>query len=494
MGYGLLLAYANNDQATFDKFLRYVLATSNNYGCSAYGNSTCYASAQFMMPWVVDESGKPFMYQSGPGAASYYSNGSATDSDIQIAWAIELAAQKVTAGKWTDSTFATTKGTLSYKEVFLEMASEIRLTDVDMNSLRYIPGNQWGVAGSQVLYPGYFTPQAFVALDQAPVPDVSSSCPPFVDHQPINSLKLIFKNNVSKSTSIDYMGGNGTVQVDANFIPKPGVPNGYVVPAVATATAVFSSTNPYYANATIQATFYDEFGQPTMKSDYYIEYNNNVWTVTDKGSTKESSYCQSTAGNSVFICMSAPDIKRVDYSFATVMTNSLQAVQTFQIHYDTGLMPNVLHYDGKNYDEWSESFAYDACRFPLWTSSYVQNNPNAALSPALKATLDSLLGVKGVALFVKQGTLPSGGVDAIKQTAVGNWDVQSVALNAPVVAAANLLKHDILFAELSPGVFAYDITKNQPKVTDPIGDSGPYFNAVMVLLSRAIMENGFASP
>jgi len=494
MGYGLLLAYANNDQATFDKFLRYVLSISDNYGCSAYGNNTCYATAPFMMPWIINQDGKPFLFQASPGAAAYYSNGSATDADIQIAWAIYMANLKVSKGSWKSTTFETFKGILTYPQIFQEITLAVRLNDIDMTNLRYVPGNQWGAGGTQVLYPGYFTPQAFVALDTLSAPDVSSKCPAFPDHDPINSLCLIFKNNVYKAVSIDYLGGNGTVKVDGNFIPKPDAPNGYTVSAITTATAIFSSSNQYYANATIQATYYDEKGAPTIKSDYYIEYNNAKWTVKDKGSTKESSYCQSSTGNSVFVCMTPSDASKVDYKFSTVMTNSLDAIQNFQTHYDTGLMPNVLHYDGKNYDEWSESFAYDACRFPLWVSDFLQNNPADPMTPTFTKFLTDLLGTKGVATFVKNGTLPSNGIDAIKQTAIGSWDNPSPPLNSPIVAAADILKNQQLYNELSPSLFKYDITKLQPSPSDPQGDSTPYYNAVMVLLTRAIMENRFGNP
>lgn len=471
MGYGLLLSYANNDQTNFDKFLRYVLAVANNYGCSAYGNNTCYASAPFMMPWIVNEEGKPFWYEPSPGAQSYYSNGSATDADIQIAWALYLAQEKVKAGKWKASTFNTIKGTWNYQQIFDEMALEIRLADIDLTSLRYVPGNQWGAAGQKVLYPGYMTPEAFTALDSVPPPNISSACPPLASHEPPNSLYLVFKNNVAKAISIDYLGGNGTVKVDGNFIPKPGVPNGYTVPAVTTATATFSSDNEYYANATIQATYYDAQGRPTMKSNYYIEYNNSIWTVTDKGSTKESSYCSSPDENMVFVCLTAPDINQVEYAFSTVMTNSLKAIENFQSNHK-GLMPNVIHYDGTGYDQWSESFAYDACRFPLWVG------PSTPLQNLLNA----------IQPFVQKGTLPSGGIDAIKQVAVGSWDVPSPALNAPVLAGATTAKDQPLIDALSPGVYAYDISKNQPSPSDPTGDSAPYFNAIMVLLTRAIME------
>ncbi len=483
MGYALLLALAANDQQNFDRFLRYILGTSNNYGCSSYGNGVCYASAPYMMPWIVNEEGKPFWYAPFPGSISYYSNGSATDADIQIAWALYLATLKLSQNGWSKTTFQTINGTWTYEEIFQEMAKEIRLADIDFNTLRYLPGNQWAAAGKKVLYPGYLTPEAFTALDSIAPPDVSSTCPTLISHIPANSLKLIFKNNVAKSVSIDYLGGNGTVTVDANFVPKEGNPNGYVVAGVTTAEALFTSPNEYYANATIEATYYDENGTATMKSHYYIEYNNSLWSVTDKGSTKESSFCSTPTINEVFVCLTAPDINKIDFPFSTVMTNSLQAIQEFQTQYGTGLMPNVIHYDETGYDLWSESFAYDACRFPLWVAQSLQKNSNnSSLSTSLQKLLNSLPS------FVSQGSLPSGGIDAITQQAVGNWDVASVALNGPILPGAKEMEDQTLFDSLKDGVYTYDITTKQPQITDPEGDSGPYFNAVMVLLTRVILE------
>ena len=172
-----------------------------------------------------------------------------------------------------------------------------------------------------------------------------------------------------------------------------------------------------------------------------MEYNNSKWTVKDNGSSKESSFCESQEGNSVFVCLTDPDISKVDYSFSTVISNSLASIQNFQKNENTGLMPNVIHYDGKNYDEWSESFAYDACRFPLWASDFIKTNPTHPITPSITEALTSLLGNTGVALFIKNGTLPSGGIDALKQTAIGNWDNLSPPLNAPITAAADVLKN-----------------------------------------------------
>lgn len=165
------------------------------------------------------------------------------------------------------------------------------------------------------------------------------------------------------------------------------------------------------------------------------------------------------------------------------MTNSLQAIQEFQTQYGTGLRPNVIHYDETGYDLWLESFAYDACRFPLWVAQSLQKNSNnSSLSTSLQKLLNSLPS------FVSQGSLPSGGIDAITQQAVGNWDVASVALNGPILPGAKGMEDQTLFDSLKDSIYTYEITTKQPQITDPEGDSGPYFNPVMVLLTRAILE------
>lgn len=486
MGYGLLLAYAYNDQTNFDKFLRYTLATAQNYGCSLFdgGSKTCLAKAPFMMPWIVNAAGQPFWFQSAPGAQAFFSSGSATDADIQIAWAIYLAAERVKAGTWNNTTFQTTIGTLGYADIFAQMALAIRLDDIDMSTVLYIPGSQWGSAGAAVLYPGYLTPQAFAALDTIPPPAISSACPgnPPV-HTPENSLQLTFTNNTVYTLSIDYLGGNGGVSVDANFVPKPGVPNGYTVAPLTSGVATFSSTNLYYANATIQAAYYNAGGQPEMESNYYFEYNNSVWTVTDKGSTSQSKSCLDNNVATVFLTQD--DISAIDFAFATVVLNSVRAIQNFQNVYKTGLFPNVIYYNNQYpVDDWSNSYGYDACRYPLWVSAFVAKNPNDPNTPFLAAALGSLL--TSVTPFVKNGTLPSGGINALTGQPIGNWDQPQPALNAPIYNAAVFAGDTALANALEGPLAAYDITKNQPQVTDPVGDSAPYFNAAILLLARTI--------
>lgn len=167
MGYGLLIAYAANDQATFNKLLWFVLYTSRTEGCAGMNKTAtaCSIKSNYLMPWLVDETGKPFHYTIGGG---YLTNGSATDADIQVAWAVRMASQRVTAGTWKQADF----NGQSYAEILASMKTEINQFDIasDVKYMGsqlgqlYIPGSQWGAAGAEQMYPGYFTPEAFEAL------------------------------------------------------------------------------------------------------------------------------------------------------------------------------------------------------------------------------------------------------------------------------------------------------------------------------------------
>lgn len=496
MGYGLLLAYANNDQATFDKFVRYIMGVANNQGCSVFTGQECLAPCPFLMPWVVNDQGVPFWYlPNASSTTSYYSSGSATDADMQIAWALKMASDYVKKGTWTNSTFSTVKGTLTYEQIFEEMTLQIRLNDIGLRTLRYSPGNQWGRTGKTLMYPGYFTPQAFLALDAAPTPNVSTNCPnPYPTNSPDNSLMLVFKNNGTKTVSIDYLGGNGSVQVDANFVPKPGVPNGYTVAPLEEATAIFSSSNAYYANATIQATHYAPNGFATITSKYYIEFNNNIWTVTDQGSTpKLSTYCQSPAGNVVYVFLTEPGVENVTFKFSKSLNSSFKTILKNQIGYlslyRNTLLPNVIYYSG-NFpdDDFSYIFGYDACRFALWVGGFLQSNPNYKNNTALRSSLSLLLRKTGIANYIKNNTLPSLGIDVLTNQALGDWNSPAIPLNATVMTGAAILGYQDIYNALSPSVLNYSIVDNQPSVNDPTGDSGPYYNAAMVLLSEAILN------
>lgn len=494
MGYGLLLAYANEDQTLFDQFLRYVLAVGENYGCSNYdpAKKMCYTPSPFLMPWIVNAQGKPFNFipdPSNPGIY-YYSNGSATDADMQIAWAVYLAANRAKAGYWSQSTFQTSSGTLSYNDVFEGMAHAIRLSDIDLTNFRISPGSQWGPQGQKVLYPGYFTPQAFAALNTVPKPDISETIPssPPKPPTPISQaadLEIVYKNNVAAGVSIDYLGGAGNLTVDNNFHPKPGVQSGYSVDAVTTAVATMKTKDPNYNNATIQAALYDAQGQKTIYCNYYLEYKGGVWTVSDKGSSPEGK-CE-MKGNVAYVFLTEKDIQKVDFDYGTVQTNTLQAIADFQSWKDTGLFPNVIQYD-KQYQPgaWSNDYGFDACRFPLWVSAFLVKNPSPTMKQALTLLLTTL------ETHLEKGadgyTMPSQGIDALTGENKGDATL-SPPLNAPLYVAYKLMGDATLAGELEDGVLGYDLKQLQPKSTDPKGDSTPYFNAAMTLISEAVLNN-----
>ncbi|MEX0961847.1 MAG: glycosyl hydrolase family 8 [Simkaniaceae bacterium] len=499
MGYGLLLSYANDDQILFDKFLRYIIATSNQYGCSLFdGNNTktCLETAPFMMPWIVNEKGLPFWYMSDPSSSeAYYSSGSASDADFQIAWALDLAAKRVKEGSWNQSTFSTTEGEMDYEKIFLVMAKAIRLNDINFRTMIYNPGNQWGLKGVNVLYPGYFTPSAFDALNQVPKPYINNECPSeYPKVEPESSLLLVFVNNVDKGISIDYMGGNGPMEPGSHFIPKKSNQNAFQVESLTRAKTIFTTGNSLYANATFKANYYNSRGKAEMSAQYYFEYQNGSWSYQDLGSTPEAKICME--GNVAFVYLTAPNIQKVEFDYEEVKKNSVLALRKFQNNYKTGLFPNV-DYLLNNFPKdnaWSNSFGFDAARFPLWASYYAyKTNPNNEENETLIEVLTALMSQKGVKPFIKdQGagfTLPSGGINALKGLVEGDWSVAYPALNGPIALAAKLMGDERLYMELMIKLCEYDIKVNQPSNNDPEGDSTPYFNAVILLLTKALLEN-----
>ncbi|WP_203249628.1 glycosyl hydrolase family 8 [Cysteiniphilum marinum] len=171
MAYGLLISYAANDQKMFDSFVRYIMSESAGYGCALYYDDQCHVKSDLMMPWLVDATGKPFHYTLGGG---FYTNGSATDADVIIAWALSLANKKVAAGDWSNTSFAYNGDQASYDQLFESLKKQIALYDT-YNSAEFFgqklgwlstPGNQWSDQGHDVFYSGYNTPQAFEALGQ----------------------------------------------------------------------------------------------------------------------------------------------------------------------------------------------------------------------------------------------------------------------------------------------------------------------------------------
>lgn len=175
MGYGLLAAFAANDQVTFNALLHFVLFTAQTSGCAGVADpsgTTCNVKSSWLMPWMVDQAGNPFHYTVGGG---YMTNGSATDAEIQIAWALSMAQHRVDAGKWEHTTFAGPDGRqMTYGEILHAMAKDIARYDINQSvdymgapvGALYGPGSQWGEGGKSIIFPGYVTPEAFDILGQ----------------------------------------------------------------------------------------------------------------------------------------------------------------------------------------------------------------------------------------------------------------------------------------------------------------------------------------
>lgn len=167
MAYGLLIAYAADDHVRFNQFLNYILFEAYNHGCAGMNelSTACSIKTQYLMPWLVDQTGRPFHYTIGGG---YLTNGSATDADVNIAWALKMAAAREAAGVWPKYSYAGE----DYVTLANKMQAEIARYDVNKDVTffgtavgpLYGPGSQWGTAGKEVLYPGYDAPQAFDAL------------------------------------------------------------------------------------------------------------------------------------------------------------------------------------------------------------------------------------------------------------------------------------------------------------------------------------------
>jgi endo-1,4-beta-D-glucanase Y len=502
MGYGLLLAYANNDQILFDKFLRYIIVTANNHGCSLLEGESpiCSAKDPFLMPWLVNESGEPFWYQTSPKDEARYTSGSASDADFQIAWAVYLASKAAEKGRWDNNTFHSITGVITYAELFHIMGKAIRLGDIDLDTLRYVPGNQWGAKGSKVLYSGYMTPQAFDALATIPPLDVSDICPEKPPIQPPfpSSLLLVYKNNLIKTVSVDYLAGSGPVEAKQNFILKPRTSSGYTVSGATTAIAVVEPDEAQDNTVFFQATLYDENGQPQYWVNYEFEYipadNEQLsWKATDKGSSPEAKVC--LVDNIAYVFLTQPDIHKVNFKWSEIKSNSLLTVQSFQETHNTGLFPNTI-YDDDNYPETSfnRSFGHDAIRFPLWVAPYAYATPSHNNKVDVeRSIIEALLSTRGVASFIRTSslgnTMPYDGIDVFAKTALGGYSSAPPALNAPLALAAFLSENQTLYNTLVGSIGNYQITEHQPKFSDPEGDSSPYFNAAILLLTEAFFNN-----
>ncbi len=642
IGYGLLLSYANDDEATFKGILQYWYYLAQTYGCAMYDATTtftCLTVEPYQMPWIVDKTGQPFAFSSASTASAiinsntFFSSGSATDADIQIAWAVYLAIEK-----FGDNTITDINGNIiNYSSLASAMTKAIRKNDVDSitqaptppgastitfinktqdilqidypqaqvdfsaisgnitwngttykiapgtstatigslpnintpnygpsiqisdwssgspafsyniylgtspsiksnptyptqtkyqatsslsgnnttitfdlsssklkgsksqdsaSTYMYNPGNQWSTAGEAVLYPGYMTPQAYDIFDanastnQWPLVTTCSAAPSFGQMQIINTTETVI--NIDAPT--------------ANTIFATPWPTGLTYANGAFKIAPLS-------NVTVTMNNLFNPLSDTLKLSSYNAAGSAIFTYTLKvdgtfGPTITNpnfSGCSSSSSNSYQIVISDINItKELNFKFQDVVTDSLSIITNFQKQFNTGLMPNVVQLNGiyTPTTAWSNAFAYDAIRFPLWVSAYIAANPTSPLTPILKPVLASLLNTinTNASSWIQKGTFANAGIDGTQSppAIVGGvsapFSSPAIALNACLYAACKQLDsatYSNIISAIQESVINYDITNsaNQPSPSDAIGDSGPYFNAALLLLAEVIISN-----
>ena len=477
MGYGLLLSYANDDQALFDKFLRYIMEACTKYGCVILEKEKCKIKSFFLMPWMIDLNGEPFWYKPGKDSPeAYFSSGSATDADIQIAWALSLAIKKVKSGEWKNNFFTTFFGKADYKTIFYQMAKEIRLYDIDWNKKIILPGSQWGEGGKNVFFAGYFTPLAFEALEKTSIFD-----DPTEQEKSSKAYSLVIKNHSTKKLSVKLLQAEGDVYPDFYMVETQKL-NTFWIPPLSNGSLLFLPKKDR-SKLQIKITYGDK--KDRQSENYLLIANNRSWKSEE--SQKKHLSIKKDRANIVF---QYKNFSKIQFSFQEVMTNSAKIIEDFQNTNNTGLVPNIMYFDGKYPSIWQKTFSYDSIRYILWVTPYLVNNPNAQDYTLLKNILDKM--VKSLVPFIKETpkgwTLPAEGIDVFTNKQNKGYKHYATALNAPVYLNAYFHKNNSLVQKLGPNILNYSIEKKQPSIFDPPNDSSAYYTACMILMVKALIE------
>ncbi len=481
MAYGLLLSYANDDQHLFDKFLRYIIDACNKYGCVDFTKDMCYQRSFFLMPWMLDYKSEPFYYKPQKDSTdSYFSSGSATDADIQIAWALSLVMKRVKKGKWKNHYFRTFFGKADYKNIFYQIVKEIRLYDIDWDKKIILPGSQWGDTGKNVFFAGYFTPQAFEALDTAPIVSASNG---FEKEKNSKAYSLVIQNNSAKKIFVDLEQDNANIHPDFYFIKTKNT-NFHWIPPLSKTRILFTPKNSS-SNINLKIAFNNN---SKKKAEYTLIAKNQKWDVVKKQfSTKSDITIQN---DRALITIKDKTFSKLQFSFSEVMINSAQVIKTFQEKHNTGLVPNILYFDGKYPSKWEKAFSYDAIRYILWTTPFLSKNPHIKGYDLLKNVLDNM--TKSLLPFIKKSkngwTLPPEGINVFTNEANNGWKHVSPALNAPLFLYAYYQKDKSLMEKLAPNIENYSIVNKQPSIFDPPNDSSAYYASCMILIIQAIIE------
>jgi len=474
MGYGLLLAYAHDDQMQFDRFLRYVLWVCSQYSCLEQNKQGwCIKPCYFLMPWLTNNLGKPFWYRAGRGATAQYSSGSASDADIQIAWAIYLATQKVKTKEWKDQYFETNVGKLSYNEIFDQMVREIRLYDVDPDTKALFPGNQWH--DSNIFFPGYITPQAFLVFDKAPKilkksfelkkSDPSTLYVSIINYE-ANNIYLFVDHSDGKVYLSDYIVENQNLSL--------------TVPALCQGNLIYTGPNK---NGRFLYINLDNPKVVEFNPDLKMRWQDGKWIVD----TVDDQLHYTFSNNQLTIYVGKSENPHLQFTFQQTLSITAQVMLAFQQQHNKGLFPNMIYLNNKYASEWEKSFSFDAVRFCLWSAPYLQEQSDFVIQNIFNA----LISDKGIIPFIHDGkngwTFPSQGVDVFSNKAIGGWDNPAIALNAPIYLALKYNDHH-LASHLHKTVKQYQLEKHQPLLTDKKGNSSAYYDAVIYLLVQAFLE------
>lgn len=497
MGYGLLLAYANNDQGLFDQFLNYVVNEGNTHGCAAWDSQAGSCTQRsLLMPWLVDHTGDPFEYQGNN------TSGSATDADIQIAWAVGLAAEMQQQGKWRafspGSALPSNLG--SYSQVYSALLTEIESHDIDRGTNLYLPGNQWGAAGQAVIFSGYYTPRAmdFFAAhppgnEAAVASSGGSSCAPAS-----TVLCVEFANNAGTALHADYVSGKSSPAGQPVPQWSPGLNDGQSTPAVSTgysASFMGQAWSGEWATIGFDLAEYDASGTATTQCPYQFNMDaEGNWTA-EKLSGKAELNCSvaTVASNSFTVTVSPPPIDWGAVSSATL--SKITAMQGKGGDANGHLIVDKFDPQTQTPVGWGPDNAYpafgnDGARFPMWVGGCLLAGGCADASSAL-ADLGSFF-----SNHLVNGQLPSTGYAWTEQAPFGTplptgtpVPANQQSLNATALVAAAAVGNTGLYQSLVGPTTAYSLAtvSNQPHAND---GSVPYFNATITLLSSAM----FGSP
>lgn len=482
--YGLLLAYANDDQYLFDKFLRYILAACTKYGCVIVDKAGCHLRSFFLMPWLLDYKGEPFWYKPKKDSKeSYFSSGSATDADIQIAWAINLANKRMKKGFWKSHYFQTYFGRADYEKILEMMTNEIRLYDINYDKIVYTPGSQWAEEGKKVFFAGYFTPQAFEALQESSLPKDQAF---ILDEEKNSKSYLVYlKNNSNKNLYLDLIKAEGKIYPNYQIV-KTSQDNRYYVPPLMTAKIIYFPDNAHSQFHIKILNGLDHSSNHTI--EYEFAAKNQAWHIKDI--KKSDLITLSIIKDRAFITYTDSSFEKLNFSFYDVITNGALEIKKFQDTYNTGLVPNILYFSGKYPGLWEQTFSYDSVRYILWTAPYLAENANAKDFELLKSILDRMM--KSVEPFIEKGkngwTISAEGINVFTNKPNRGWEGIAYALNSPIYLYAYLNNNTSIMEKLGPEILSYSIASKQPSIFDPPNDSNAYFTATLILITKALLE------